>query len=154
MAFSLFPQKRLNILSPAEKAQVVQAIREAELRTSGEIRIYLESRCKYVNPVDRASEVFFSLKMEQTKERNAVLLYIAVKDHQLAIFGDEGIYQRIGELSWQKLVNHILRHFNKTNFATGICEYIREIGEGLHLHFPYDKASDHNELPDDIVFGK
>ena len=131
----------------------MQAIRAAESRTSGEIRVYMESHCKYVSAVDRAAEIFFGLKMEQTADRNAVLLYIATKDHQLAIYGDEGIYQRTGRQYWEELVNHILQQFNKENFAAGICGYIYEIGEGLHRYFPYDRATDHNELPDDIVFG-
>lgn len=133
---------------------VVYAIREAERRTSGEIRIYMERRCKSENPIDRAAAIFFSLKMEQTQERNAVLLYIAIEDHKLAIYGDEGIYKKTGEAYWENLVNHILQHFNKEHFATGICEYVYEIGEGLHTYFPYNKSTDHNELPDDIVFGK
>ena len=132
----------------------MEAIRSAESRTSGEIRIYMESHCKYVDPVERASEIFFQLKMEQTVERNAVLLYLAVKDHQLAIFGDEGIYNKTGKKYWHELVSHILQEFNQEHFVEGICRYVYEIGEGLHSYFPYDRASDHNELPDDIVFGK
>ncbi|MCH5717719.1 TPM domain-containing protein [Niabella hibiscisoli] len=154
MGFSLFKSKSPEFLTAAEKEQVVDAIRSAESRTSGEIRIYMESHCKYVDPVERASEIFFQLKMEQTVERNAVLLYIAVKDHQLAIYGDEGIHNKTGAQYWQELVRHILQEFNQEHFVEGICQYVYEIGEGLHSYFPYDRASDHNELPDDIVFGK
>ena len=151
--FSFLRKKPLALFSEADKEQIVAAIRYAESRTSGEIRVYMESHCKYVNAVDRAAEVFFSLKMDKTKERNAVLLYIAVKDHQVAIFGDEGIYGKTGKVYWETLVAHILAHFNKENFALGISEYVKEIGEGLHRFFPYDRAADHNELTDDIVFG-
>jgi len=154
LGFSLFNKKSPQFLTSEEKEQVVQAIREAESRTSGEIRIYIESHCKYVDPVERASEIFYSLKMEQTRERNGVLLYIAVKDHQLAIFGDEGIYEKTGNKYWNELVSHILKEFNAAHFAIGICQYVKEIGEGLHAYFPYDRVTDHNELPDDIVFGK
>lgn len=154
MAFSFFNKKPAQFLSPEEKEQVVEAIRNAERRTSGEIRIYMESHCKYVNPVDRASEIFFSLQMEQTNERNAVLLYVAYKDHQLAIFGDEGIYNRTGKAYWHELADHILQDFNKEHFADGVCKCVHEIGEGLRTFFPYDRVTDHNELPDDIVFGK
>lgn len=153
MAFSLFNKKPLDILTDAEKAQIVEAIRNAESRTSGEIRVFMEQKCKYIDPVDRAAEIFFQLKMEKTTDRNAVLLYIAVKDHQLAIFGDEGIYKRTGKEYWDTLVNHILQHFNNEDFALGVSEYVHAIGEGLHHHFPYDRASDQNELPDEIVFG-
>lgn len=153
MAFSLFNRNPDRVLTGTEKEQIVDAIRQAESRTSGEIRVYLESHNKYVDPVDRAAEVFFKLKMDNTVDRNAVLLYVAVKDRQLAIFGDEGIYQRTGKAYWNDLVKKILAHFNQQHFATGISEYIHQIGEGLHHYFPFDRATDQNELPDDIVFG-
>lgn len=153
MAFSFFNKKSLDILTDAEKQQIVEAIRAAESRTSGEIRVYMEGKCRYVNPVDRANEIFFQLQMDKTVDRNAVLLYVAVKDHQLAIFGDEGIYKKTGQEYWESAVNHILQHFNKENFAAGISEYVHEIGESLHQYFPYDRVADQNELPDEIVFG-
>lgn len=153
MVFPFFKRKPFQFLSNAEKEQIVAAIRNAESRTSGEIRVFMESRCKYVNAVDRAAEVFLNLKMDQTKDRNAVLLYVAFKDHQMAIFGDEGIYNKTGKEYWEQLVNHILQDFDKKDFAGGISRYVHEIGEGLHHYFPYDRAADHNELPDEIVFG-
>lgn len=153
MGFSLFSKKPLDILTDEEKEQIVQAIRLAESRTSGEIRVYMEPKCRYVEAVDRAAEIFFQLRMDKTADRNAVLLYVAVKDHQLAIFGDEGIYKRTGREYWEAMVNKILQYFNKENFAAGISEYVHEIGEGLHQYFPYDRATDHNELPDEIIFG-
>lgn len=153
MPFSLFKKKPLDIFTDEEKEMIVQAIRQAESRTSGEIRLYIERNCKYVDPIERAAELFFSLQMDKTTDRNAVLLYVALEDHQLAIFGDEGIYKKTGKEYWETLVNHILQHFNKENFARGISEYINEIGEGLHYYFPYDRATDQNELPDEIIFG-
>ncbi|ANH82069.1 hypothetical protein A8C56_14785 [Niabella ginsenosidivorans] len=153
MAFPMFSKKPEDVLTAAEKEQIVNAIRQAESQTSGEIRVYMESHNKYVDPVDRAAEIFYKLKMEQTAERNAVLLYIALKDRQMAIFGDEGIYSRTGKAYWDNLVKEILQHFNKKNFAAGISEYVQKIGAGLHHHFPYDRETDHNELPDDIAFG-
>jgi len=153
MAFSFFNKKPLDILTDTEKEQIVQSIRLAESQTSGEIRVYMEQKCKYVDPVERATEVFFQLQMDKTADRNAVLLYVAVKDHQLAIFGDEGIYRKTGKDYWEKTVGHILQHFNKENFAAGVSEYVADIGEALHYHFPYDRVADQNELPDEIVFG-
>jgi uncharacterized membrane protein len=137
-----------------EQEKIAAAIREAEKRTSGEIRIFIESRCRYVEPLDRAAELFFGLKMDKTKQRNAVLIYIAVKDHQLAIFADEGIHQKTGQQFWQREVKLILDDFNKHNYAEGLVKVVGEVGEALFEHFPFDNASDKNELPDDIVFGK
>jgi uncharacterized membrane protein len=135
-----------------EKAKIVQAIREQERRTSGEIRVFIESRCRFVDPVDRAIEVFNGLEMERTEHRNGVIIYIAAKDHQLAIFGDEGIHRKLGEAFWNVEVNKMLKEFNAEHFAEGIIDIINDIGNALYLHFPYDR-SDKNELPDDIVFG-
>ncbi len=153
MAFFRFRKPGPGLLSKSEQEEIVQAIRDAESRTSGEIRVFIERKCKHIDPLERAAEVFFNLKMDQTANRNGVLLYMAVRDRQLAIFGDEGIYQKTGKAYWENLVRHILQHFNNKNFAAGLTSYVRQIGEGLHQYFPYDKDTDQNELPDDIVFG-
>ncbi|MDO6429663.1 TPM domain-containing protein [Flavitalea sp. BT771] len=146
--------RRKDFFSDAEKRQIVTAIAEAEKCTSGEIRVYVESRCRYVDPLDRAAEIFTGLKMEETAARNAVLLYVALKDRQLAILGDKGIHEKVGSAFWNKEVQLILSQFNKSNYAEGIARVVGEVGEALRTHFPYDKDTDTNELPDDIVFGK
>ena len=151
---SLFSfSKKNTFFTPEEELRIVEAIRAAEKRTSGEIRIFIESRCRFVNPVDRAAELFFGLKMQETDDRNGVLIYIAMKDHQLAIFGDEGIHQRVGLQFWNEEVRKIIAAFNAENFVQGIITIIFDIGEALVQHFPYEKE-DRNELPDNIVFGK
>jgi uncharacterized membrane protein len=137
-----------------EQDDILKAITEAEKKTSGEIRIYIESRCKYVEPLDRAGEIFYKLMMDKTAERNAVLVYLAVKDHQLAMFADEGIHLKTGKEFWKKEVQLMLSHFNKQDYAAGLINVIKEIGDALHYHFPYLENVDKNELPDDIVFGK
>jgi uncharacterized membrane protein len=137
-----------------EQDEILKAITEAEKRTSGEIRIYIESRCKYVEPLDRAAEIFFKLMMDKTAARNAVLVYLAVKDRQLAVFADEGIHLKTGKDFWKKEVELMLSHFNKQDYAAGLINVIKEIGVALLYHFPYQEDVDKNELPDDIVFGK
>ncbi|MFN5423550.1 MAG: TPM domain-containing protein, partial [bacterium] len=132
---------------------MVQAIRFAEKQTSGEIRLFIESRCKFINPVDRAIELFSELKMYNTQDRNGVIIYIAMKDRQLAIYGDEGIHKRLGQEFWLNEVNKIIEEFHEQHFLDGILKIIADIGEALKTHFPYDKA-DNNELEDGIVFGK
>lgn len=151
--FGLFKKKQREYFTPAEKDIIVTAIQEAERRTSGEIRIYVESKCEMVNPVLRAREIFFQLKMDQTASRNGVLLYLAMDDHQLAVFGDEGIHQKVGHEFWQKEVAIMLEEFKQKHFIEGIAHIVEDIGEALVTHFPYDGATDKNELPDDIVFG-
>jgi len=147
-----FSKKKL--FTAAEQEQIVAAIGKAEQQTSGEIRVYVEHRCRYVNALDRAAEVFAGLKMEKTAARNAVLVYIALKSRQLAIYGDKGIHEKVGEAFWNEQVGHIISHFNRSDYAGGIARVVTEIGEALKAHFPYDKGTDTNELPDDIVFGR
>jgi uncharacterized membrane protein len=153
MGIFSFLTKQKDWFTPAEHEAIVNAIHASEKRTSGEIRVFIESRCSYVDPVDRAVEVFFGLKMEQTADRNGVLLYIAMKDHQLAVFGDKGIHEKVGTEFWNKEVKQMLSSFSKQNYAEGIVKIITDIGEALITHFPYEKE-DRNELPDDIVFGR
>jgi uncharacterized membrane protein len=148
-----FWQQKENFLSATETQQVVAAIKAAEKRTSGEIRVFIESRCRYVKAIDRAQEIFFQLEMDETEQRNATLLYIATKDKQLAVFGDEGIYKKTGAAFWNNEVAAMLSAFKSQKFAEGIVGCVTDIGEALHHHFPYE-ADDKNELPDDIIFGK
>jgi uncharacterized membrane protein len=153
MAFFAFG-KKAPFLTADEAAKVVQTIREAELKTSGEIRIYIESRCRFVNPVDRAGEVFWSLKMDQTQERNGVLVYVAYKDQQTAIWADKEIHARVGAEFWNNKMQVLLKHFATTDYAEGLQFVIHDIGEIMKEKFPYQSTTDKNELPDDIVFGK
>lgn len=150
--FSLF--KRKPFFTQRQQEELLQAIHTAEKNTSGEVRLYVESHCKYVDPLERAAEIFRSLAMHQTDARNAVLVYVAFKDQQLAIFGDEGIHLKTGTDFWQKEIQNMLLHFNKQDYVKGLATVITEIGEALSTHFPYDSSADKNELPDDIVFGK
>lgn len=142
------------LFTEAENEQIVNAIQEAERQTSGEIRIFIESRCKYVDALDRATEIFNNLQMEKTELRNAVLFYLAVKDKQLAIFADKGIHEAAGNNYWQNAVKDIISVFTKDSLIAGITTSIYKIGQALKEHFPYDKDVDKNELPDEIVFGK
>jgi len=150
---SLFSRKK-EFFNAEEKHRIVEAVREAEQRTSGEIRVFVASRCKYMDAIDEAAEIFFGLEMQKTEQRNAVLIYVALKDRQLAVFGDEGIHKKVGDEYWQDKVKKMIHNFNRDNYAEGIRQCVLEVGEALHSHFPYDRQVDKNELPDDIVFGK
>ena len=152
MKISLFSRK--DFFSEEEKKLIVAAIGEAEKQTSGEVRVYVESRCRFVDPIDRAAEVFSILKMDRTAAHNAVLIYLAVKDRQLAVFGDQGIHEKVGEEFWQKEVKHMLTRFQQDHYAEAVAKVVADIGAALKQHFPYDRQTDINELPDDIVFGR
>ena len=149
---SLFRKK--DFFSSGENQLIVDAIQNAERQTSGEVRVYVESRCRFVDPLDRALEIFARLKMQNTAQRNSVLVYVAIKDRQLAVYGDTGIHQRTGNEYWKAAVNNMISHFNRENYADGIANCVTMIGKALQEHFPYDKDLDKNELPDEIIFGK
>ena len=151
--FSFFRKKK-QFFTKEDNHLIVKAIRQAEKSTSGEVRVFVESRCSWMDSIDRAAEIFYLLKMDKTEQRNAVLVYIAMKDHQLAVFGDEGIHQKVGTEYWNKVVTEMLSSFNSNNYGVGIAECVIQIGDALQSNFPYDRDTDRNELPDEIVFGR
>lgn len=146
--------RRSDFFSEEEKKRIINSIRAAEMRTSGEIRVYIESKCRFVDPLDRAAEIFWGLKMDHTKDRNAILVYVAVRDHQYAVYADNGIHEKVGEKFWKQEVKAMYKHFKQNQVSDAIAQVITDVGEALHVNFPYEHAIDKNELPDDIVFGK
>lgn len=145
--------KKQRFFSHDEAARIVEAIRAAEKKTSGEIRVFIEKRCKFVNPIDRAAEVFWNLQMDRTVHRNGILIYVASLDHQAAIWADDGIHQSAGGEFWQAEIAKMLAHFRDNAYADGIRLVVDDLGNVLHAYFPYEANTDKNELPDDIVFG-
>jgi uncharacterized membrane protein len=150
--FSLFKKK--DFFTNAENHRIVNAIQQAEKETSGELRVFVESHCRFVDALDRATEVFVGLKMNETAGSNAVLIYVAMKDRQLALFGDKGVHEKVGDAFWDEKVRIILSHFGKDNYVDGLVRIIGEIGDTLRNYFPYNGDTDKNELPDDIVYGR
>ncbi|MDO8369031.1 MAG: TPM domain-containing protein [Saprospiraceae bacterium] len=141
------------LFTKEEEAQIVSTIREAERGTSGEIRLYVEEFCMRDTPVERAAEVFQLFGMFNTKERNAVLIYLAEKSHHFAIWGDAGIHERVGFQFWADEKKLLQEHFMRDEAADGICKAVQLIGARLREHFPNDENHDINELPDEIIYG-
>ena len=154
MGIFSFLKKKTTFFTAEEQALIVKAIQASEKTTSGEIRIFVESKNPFVDPLDRASEIFFKLKMQNTVHRNAVLLYIAMDSHELALFADQGIYEKVGAAYWDNAVKNMLAEFQRDHITKGIEDCVRMIGATLTEKFPYISTEDKNELPDDIVFGK
>jgi uncharacterized membrane protein len=152
--FSIFKSDTDLLLSASDKQLLVQAIQAAEKTTSGEIRVYVESKLKKGDALSRATGIFFKHKMNATKERNGVLVYVAVKDKKLAIYADQGIYEKVGIEFWSSQVQEMSSHFRQQSYVQGITQVITSIGEALTSHFPFDRATDTNELSDEIMIGK
>ncbi|SIT13191.1 TLP18.3, Psb32 and MOLO-1 founding protein of phosphatase [Zobellia uliginosa] len=137
-----------NFLTAEEEQEIVQAIVNAEKNTSGEIRVHLEAHTK-IDLLDRAKEVFHLLKMDNTKEENGVLIYVAVNDRKFAIYGDRGIDKVVPENFWDSTRDTIASHFKKGRFKQGLIEGILKAGKELESHFPWQHG-DVNELSNEI----
>lgn len=140
-----------DFLTSEEEKEIIKAIRTAEKNTSGEIRVHMESHSRQ-DAYDRAAEVFDMLQMNNTRQRNGVLIYIAVDDRTLVILGDTGINDVVEPYFWESTKDLIIQHFKDNNTKQGLIEGILKAGEQLKKHFPY-KKNDKNELPDEISFG-
>lgn len=141
-----------NFFSKLEKATITQAIRDAELNTSGEIRVHIEDECED-NVLDRAAFIFGKLKMNATEKRNGVLFYLAINSHKFAIIGDSGINECVPENFWNEIKDEMGASFKEGNFSAGLAKGIMEAGNSLKKYFPY-QSDDINELSDEISFGK
>lgn len=139
-------------MDKTQEKRILAAIQEAERNTSGEIRIHLENHCK-ATPYERAVELFEKLGMTKTELRNGVLVYVALKDHQLAIIGDQGINEKVPGNFWESEIELMKGFFAKGEIAEGLAQGVLAVGEQLKRHFPY-ATTDKNELQDDISYGK
>ncbi len=132
-------------------AEILQAVKDAEHRTSGEIKVHIESSTQGKDVLDRAADVFAMLELHKTKLRNGVLFYLAISDKKFAILGDIGIHQAVGDRFWDTIRNQMQQYFRNGNFTAGMIEGIKMAGEKLRDKFPY-QDDDINELSDEISF--
>ena len=141
-----------NPFTSSEQQRIVDAIRQAEQATSGEIRVHVEPHCAGSDPMQRAVEVFARLGMHQTKAHNGVLFYLAHEDRKFAVLGDKGIDARVPGNFWEETKELLRSYFAKGDYAEGLSRGIQRAGQQLKQYFPYDGATDINELADDISF--
>jgi uncharacterized membrane protein len=141
-----------DFLSRLEHARIVSAIREAESKTSGEIRVYIQRGKFETDPVRLAQKKFQRLGMYKTRERNAVLIFVAPRAHKFAVVGDQAIHEKCGEQFWQHVVDGMRVHFQNEKFSHALTEAVNEVGKVLATHFPRTSANA-NELPDEIIEG-
>lgn len=141
-----------NFFSREEEKDIMMAIAKAELDTSGEIRVHIDKDCTG-ELLDRAASVFEKLGMVNTRERNGVLFYLAVKPHKFAIIGDAGINSKVPGDFWDDIKSHMLSRFQEGIVAQGLIEGIEMAGKELKAHFPWQN-NDENELPNEISFGQ
>ena len=139
-----------DFLSRVEHDRIVQAIREAESKTSGEIRVFIQRGKMTADPLVAAQKKFHQLRMHTKRERNAVLIFVAPRAHKFAVVGDKAIHEKCGNEFWQRIVDGMRAHFQNEKFTRALVETINEIGKLLAAHFP-QTAANANELPDQII---
>lgn len=134
-----------------EKQVIANAIKNAELNTSGEIRLHVEPKCKE-DVLDHAAFIFGKLEMHKTENRNGILFYLSLDDHKFAVIGDAGINQKVGDEFWETIKNEMIPLFKEAKMVAGLALGIEKAGIELKKYFPY-KSDDKNELDDEISFG-
>lgn len=140
-----------SFLSETEEQEIIKAIQIAEKNTSGEIRVHIERHTDKKH-FDRALEVFNALKMDETKERNGVLIYLAIDDKSFVICGDKGINDIVADDFWNATKDIMQNRFKQGNFKQGLVEGIEKAGNELKKHFPYQE-DDVDELSNEISKG-
>lgn len=138
-----------DFLNQLRHDNIVAAIRAAEHRTSGEIRVFI-SRKPVEEPVAAAQTAFVRLRMDKTRERNAVLIFLAPRTHKFAVIGDAGVHEKCGDVFWQELAKAMTDYFRRSEFTQGILHGIKKAGELLAEHFPR-RPDDRNQLPDGVA---
>jgi len=114
---------------------LVAAIRDAEHKTSGEIRVLISHK-SVDDPVAAAQKEFVRLGMTKSPRRNGVLIFVAPRAHKFAVIGDEAVHTKCGDEFWQKLAEAMTGYFRKSEFTEGIIHGVRKAGELLAEHFP------------------
>lgn len=140
--------KPIHFLTPEQEKEVVAAIKRAENKTSGEIRVHLEAHTDEPN-LEHAKKIFEEAGMTRTELRNGVLFYLAVEDHQFSILGDKGINDKVPDDFWEGIRNEMQSHFKAGAFTEGLVKGIDRAGKALQEYFPV-QDDDINELPDEI----
>jgi uncharacterized membrane protein len=139
-------------LSRLDHKRIVQAIKKAEGRTSGQVRVFVQRGEFEDDALPRAERKFMQLGMQKTRDRNAVLIFVAPRAHKYALFGDVGVHEKCGHEFWQKVVGNMRSHFQNQEFDRAIIHAINEVGKVLSAHFPRT-ADTINELPDEVAQG-
>lgn len=138
----------MGFFNAQNKEQIKSAIQTAENMTSGEIRVCVEKTCS-TNPIDRAAYFFKKLKMDETKHRNGVLIYLASDDRKFSIIGDKGIHSKTGNLFWEDSRDVMKDHFKLGKITEGVVAAVLLVGMSLKKFYPHE-SDEKNELPDDV----
>lgn len=143
--FSYFRRKL-----PIDTQQIEQAILQLEQQTSAELRVVVERKAQMDNAIARANQLFDELNMRQTEARNGVLIYLAFNPQLIAVVGDQGIHQRVGNEFWQTVYQAMKEQCQQGNYTQGICDGIAQVQAQLAAYFPI-QPNDVNELANEVI---
>lgn len=143
----LFKKK---LLSPTDEARLIKAIHDAENKTSGEIRVHIEEKCAG-DALETCKTLFTDLKMNQTKDRNGILFFLAIESRAFAVWGDEGIHQKVKDDFWKQISDCAIGYFKQNDLISGLEKSVELCGEKLQLHFPLEH-DDKDELSNEISY--
>jgi uncharacterized membrane protein len=142
-----------DFLDKLDHARIAGAIKAAEAKTSGQIRVYVQRGELEGDALDYAQKMFQKLGMQATEQRNAILIFVVPRARKFAVIGDEGVHRQCGDEFWQRLVERMRVHFRNEDFTDALFEAIQDTGELLARHFPRKNGAAPNELPDEIIEG-
>lgn len=140
------------LLKSIDTRRIEDAIRAAEHRTSGEIRVSI-APLFWGNIRRQAEKTFARLGMTRTQSRNGVLFFIVPSRRRFVVLGDEGIHRHVGDDFWRAIAAAMSESFRRGDFTEGIVRGVLEVGTKLAHHFPHQAGQDTNELPDEVDFG-
>jgi uncharacterized membrane protein len=142
--------KTTRFLGQLDHDRIVAAIREAEARSRGEVRVHVTNQ-KPLDVQKAAAAQFERLGMTATALRNGVLIYVSPPVQQFAVIGDIAIHERGGPGFWASVAEAMEEDFRAGRFTDGIVRGVARVGDALATHFPRLDASDSNELPDQVT---
>lgn len=135
---------------PIDIVQIEQAILHLEQQTSAELRVVVERKTKNLPAIERANQLFDELRMRETAQRNAVLIYLSLTPRLIAVVGDEGIHQKVGDDFWQNVYSVMKKHCQQKEFTLAILNGITQVEQQLVTYFPI-QPDDKNELSNEVV---
>ncbi len=147
----MWGMSRRRLRQCVDAGKVIEAIREAERASSGEIRVSV-SRFFWGDAEKAAARAFDRLHMAATADRNGVLIFVVPSRRRFVVLGDAGIHARVGQAFWDDVAACMATRFARGAFTEGLVDAIRLVGERLAEHFPWAGDADSNELPDDVDY--
>lgn len=134
--------------------RISNKISEMEKITAGEIRVAIKENKPQLKQnksvIELAKEEFYKLKMNETRDKTGILLYLLIKERKFHILADEGINEKVEQNTWDKIRDDMQKEFRNGKFSKGMLLGIEKVGNILGKYFPI-KEDDTNELSNKVV---